>query len=97
MERMFNKLNGTIPSLTALTVLFGFLSYMVAYFFIKGLDVGYGVSSTVGEQQELVANGLLLSIGLVGEIALKAFWLAIKSWYMMGVGILVPLDLKSIN
>tara|TARA_R110001583_G_scaffold112917_6_gene263181 strand:- start:69575 stop:69877 length:303 start_codon:yes stop_codon:yes gene_type:complete len=89
MEKIFNKVNGFIPTLTALSVLFGFLSYMVAYFFIKGLDAGYGISSTVGSQQELVANGLLLSIGLVGKIALKAFWLAITSWYMMGVGILI--------
>lgn len=89
MEKTFNKVNGFIPTLTGLAVLFGFLLYMVAYFFIKGLDVGYGVSSTVASQQELVANGLLLSVGLMGEIALKAFWLMIASWYMMGVGILL--------
>jgi hypothetical protein len=89
MEKIFNKVNGFIPTLTVVAILFGFLSYMVAYFFLKGLDVGYGVSSIVGGQQKLVATGLLLSIGLVGKIALKAFWSVITLWYMIGFGILL--------
>ncbi|PKG38930.1 hypothetical protein [Psychromonas sp. Urea-02u-13] len=88
MEKILNKVNGFIPTLTALVVLFGFLFYMVAYFFIKGLDVGYGVSSIVGSQQELVANGLILSIGLVGEIAVQAFWSIITNWYFIIIGLL---------
>lgn len=86
MEKIFNKVNGFIPSLTALAVLFGFLSYMVAYFFIKGVGEGYGVSANIGTQQELIAQGLILSVGLIDEIAIQAFCSVIEQWHMLLVG-----------
>lgn len=86
MEKIFNKVNGFIPSLTALAVLFGFLSYMVAYFFIKGVGEGYGVSANIGTQQELIAQGLILSVGLIGKIAIQAFYSIIEQWHMLLVG-----------
>ncbi|MFT6925865.1 MAG: hypothetical protein ACJAZP_001457 [Psychromonas sp.] len=89
MEKTLNKVNGFIPFLTALVVVFAFLFYMVAFFFFKGIDDGYGVSSVVGTEKELVATGLIILIGLVGPIALNAFWLAITNWHMIIVGLLI--------
>ena len=86
MEKIFNKVNGFIPSLTALAVLFSFLSYMVAYFFIKGVGEGYGVSANIGTQQEIIARGLILSVGLIDEIAIQAFYSIIEQWHMILVG-----------
>jgi len=93
MEKIFNKVNGFIPSLTALFVLFSFLFYMVAYFFIKGVDEGYGVSTNIGAQQELIAQGLIIFLGLIGEIAIQAFLSIIEQWYVLlisaGIGICI--------
>lgn len=80
MEEKLKKINGFIPALTAFVVLIAFLFYMVAYLFIKGLDSGYGITSIVGSQEELVANGLLLFMGLVGKIAIEAFSLLFSYW-----------------
>ena len=89
MEEKLKKINGFIPALTAFVVLIAFLFYMVAYFFIKGLDSGYGITSIVGSQEELVANGLLILMGLIGEIAIEAFWLILANWYFIFIGLFI--------
>lgn len=89
MEERLKKINGFIPALTACVVLIAFLFYMVAYFFIKGLDAGYGITSIVGSQEELVANGLLIFMGLIGEVAVEALWLLIGNWYFFFLGLLI--------
>lgn len=89
MEDKLKKINGFIPALTAFVVLIAFLFYMVAYFFIKGLDTGYGITSIVGSQEELVASGFLILTGLIDEIAIEAFWLLIGSWYFFFLGLLI--------
>ena len=86
MEKITNKINGNIPLLTASAVLLSFLFYMVALFFIKGLGFGYDVTSHVASQEELVAQGVILTIGLIGEIAVNAVKLFFLHWKMMIVG-----------
>lgn len=89
MEEKLKKINGFIPALTAFVVLIAFLFYMVAYLFIKGLDSGYGITSIVGSQEELVANGLLILMGIIDEIVIEAFWLIIAHWYFMVFGLFI--------
>lgn len=59
---------------------------MVAYFFIKGLDSGYSITSTIGSQEELVATGLILFMGFIDEILIEAFWKLLSYWkfYLLG-------------
>jgi len=89
MEEKLKKINGFIPALTAFVVLITFLFYMIAYLFLKGLDSGYGITSIVGSQEELVVNGLLLFMGFIDEIAIEAFWSVISHWYFIIFGLFI--------
>ena len=62
---------------------------MVAYFFIKGVDSGYGITSVVGSQEELVANGFLILMGLIDEIALGSFGLLFSYWKIYLICLLI--------
>lgn len=91
MEKIINKINGFLPTFTGLGLLLCFLFYMVGYYFSKGLDVGYGITTSLASQQEIVANGLLLSIGLIDEIVFNAFIQMLSVWYFVLIGFAIAI------
>lgn len=105
MEDKLKRINGFIPLLTASVVLCAFLFYMVAYFFIKGLDSGYGITSTIGSQEELIATGLILLMSFIDEIIFKALLTLFSSWkvyivsFISGlvIGVIIVLFEKKTN